>query len=1048
MTAIAIVGALLASVAASFLETSPRELANQFKKAQKLLVMGDFDSSMDMYHGLMETPGSPLLRAHRVKVEVGEERLLLKVAAAYQIASSYRRRAEEKLAAYEDSAEVPQLEDLRTAATYYGRLVDDPTTPHTLRERAAFQVGSCYFKNKDYPEAADGFDRFVRQFPDSDYVIQARYHTAWARFYEEDWAQAAGRFLDVFELEPDTDRGLRALFQRGVAQERLEQWHAGIRSFEQITQQYDTAAFGMERRREELIRALRENMPITRRELIGKAHLRVGDGYRRLDSLDQAISWYRMTVRRFPSDGPLLKNAYLRLAEIHGDEGRVAEALAAYRRALEEVKEPFFRAQVQAEMMGLAFEAGLYLESARAHRLYITAFAEHADDVGVTVAQAHLRLAESLRHAAKAAADRVAQDSLNFEALAAYRELRQVVGEDTLAAEALLGLGLCLQSLDSLDAAAATYRNLTDEYPGMRAANWGQLQLARLYETQRQATPALDAYEELLEAQDDEVRHIARVELALLADRLGRRERALDLLRSIPPASLEFGRAQVALVRIYTAEKRWRLARAVIDKGLEQATNPAIRAELMYARAELAFQNEEFVAALQLLADVDSTLLVEPFFQDRLYVRGTSQFRTGNYARAVDDLHAYLSTTSTKSMRQATIQVIGLCLVELQGPESAVERMEEWRAAAASAEARVEWQLGQARIWYSGGEHQRALELVENLEVPNDRLQQQALLIRAETLVALNEWGAAVGVLSEIESSALRRADRQHRRYLLGITTMNAGAFDVAVDHFRALLALGPDDERVRQAHKYLGQSLYTLGRHREAAAAFLQLTNRFPGHPDAYEVAFLAGDNFYAVEEFDQALKAYGLVTRGPRQAEAALARAWCHLELQQPGRLLADLEAVQQTFPSSRQAPEAAMMLGDYHYSVEDYAATRQAYHRLVERYPTSTEAARVRRLLVDLADLEADLLYQAAMATFELNDLDRARDLLEAVVERYPNTLSEMAARCNLGVCYERQGKWSDAVEIYESVLGTGDPDSHYTEMVNFAREHRDWITEYRL
>ena len=613
MIAIAIVGALLASVTASFLETSPRELSNQFKKAQKLLVMGDFEGSMEMYHGFMETPSSLLLRADRVKVKVGEERMLLKVAAAYQIASSFRRRAEEQLEAYADSAEVPKQEDFRTAATYYQRLADDPATPQIMRERAAFQVGNCYFKNTDYAEAADGFDRFVRLFPESDYVLQARYHTAWAHFYEEDWSQAAARFLDVFDLEPNTDRGLRALFQRGVAQERLERWHDGMRLFKQIAERYDSDAYNVDRRREELIRALRESMPITRRELIGKAHLRVGDGYRRLDSFDQAIRWYRLTARRFPSDGQLLKNAYLRLAEIHGDEGRVQQALVAYRRALEEVQEPIFRAQVQAEMMGLAFEAGLFLESTRAHRFYLAAFADFAEEVGVSVGQAQLRLAESLRQAARAAEGLPAQDSLNAEALDVYRKLRSSAEADTLAAEAQLGIGLCLQNLDSLDAAASAFGELAHRFPGTRASEWGQLQLARLHEMRHQSALALDAYENLLDAVDPDVRHIAQVELALLADRLGRRERALGLLRSIPPNSLEFGRAQVSLVRIYTAERKWEQAREVIHKGLERATNPTIRAELKYARVELAFQNEEFEAALELLANVDTTLLVEPF---------------------------------------------------------------------------------------------------------------------------------------------------------------------------------------------------------------------------------------------------------------------------------------------------------------------------------------------------------------------------------------------------------------------------------------------------
>ena len=102
----------------------------------------------------------------------------------------------------------------------------------------------------------------------------------------------------------------------------------------------------------------------------------------------------------------------------------------------------------------------------------------------------------------------------------------------------------------------------------------------------------------------------------------------------------------------------------------------------------------------------------------------------------------------------------------------------------------------------------------------------------------------------------------------------------------------------------------------------------------------------------------------------------------------------------------------------------------------------------MLVDLSDLEADRLYQEAMATFDRGDYEAARVQLETVVQRFPGTLSAMAARCNIGVCYEKTGQWRRAVAVYDSLLQMEKVDPQYNAMVRFAREHRDWIRDYRL
>ena len=1046
MTFIAMFSVLLITVGVSLLEDSPRELGNRFKRAQKLMVMGDFETSIAAYEQLMETPGSALLRPDRVEVEVGEEALPLKVAAAYQVASSFRRRAEEQLQAYQDSAAVPRFEDLRTAARFYRLLAHEESTPETLRQRAAFQVGSCYFKNQDYKEAIAAFDWFVQAFPSSEYCLQARYHTAWALFHSGQWERAAAEFRAVASEVPGTDRGLRSLFQLGEAEERMGRFERSVGAFEEIAAYYDEGEYGAGRRREELMRALREKLPATRRELIGKGHLRAGDAYRHLDSLAAAAHWYRLTARRFPTDAQLLKDAYLRLAEMDADAGRVDEALAAYRTALEEVADPFFRALVQAEMMALAFASERYLEAAQMYGFYIDAFGAYAEEVGVPVDRARLLRAESLRLAAQGAANRAASDSLHTSSLETYRGLLQNTEVDSLAAEALLGAGICLQSLDRPGAAREHYERLTGEYAATRVAAWGRLHLARLYAQSDAKTKALRHYEDLAAGGDGELRDLAQVELAVFLEEEGQSDRALELLSRIGPESAEFGRAQMVLTRLLTARERWAEARQVVRRALKRTVDPEVRAQLSYSRAEIAFEAAEYDSVIRILAALDTTRLQQPFAHDRLYLRGVARYKTGAYALAVDDLRAYLGAAAV--LRGQTIQTIALCLAQLMEVEAAAAQLAEWGAAATDAGERGEWALGLARFFHRRKDYDRALQLLQGLERENDLQAQRARLVEGEILLAQKRWDAAHPVLAEIQPDLLSPGDRLHRLYLMGIASMNGGDYEGAIFSFQALLALRTHGDLARQAALYLGQSHYTLGQYARAAAVFEELAQRFPAHPDAHEAAYLAGENYYLLEDYERAAGAYQRVRGGPRRAEALLALAWCHLHREDPSAMEQTLALLQDRFPQSALAPRAAMMIADYHYNRADYGRARQAYERLIRLHSQSPEAGRSSRLLVDLADLEADRLYQEAMATFDGGDYDGARRQLEAVAERFPGTLSEVAARCNIGVCYEKTGQWRRAVAVYDSLLKIEKVDPQFGAMVRFAREHRDWIRDYRL
>ncbi|MFA6110152.1 MAG: tetratricopeptide repeat protein, partial [Candidatus Latescibacterota bacterium] len=909
----AILAAILSlAVGVSLFQDSPGELAKRFLAAQRQMTNGDFEGAVASYRRLVGTPANPLLRPRRVLVRVGDEVVPLTAAATYQIASSFRRRGEEALAAGETAAEPAAHEDLARASREYRALCEDASAPGTLRERAAFQVGDCLFKGAAYAEAVAAFEEFRRAFPQSRYEGEARYRTAWARYNTGEWGIAADLFMQVAAADTDAERSTRSLFQAGEAYERLGENSEALRCFLALTNQFDPRPYEGKRRVREVIHLLRENLSATTRELVGKAHVRIGDQYARLDSLDTALRWYDLAASRFPTEPDVVRTAYLRRAEILLAADRQPEVLTAYRQALEAVSDPLFRAEVQVRLMSLLRETGQHLEAAAAYGFYAEAFAPQAAAAGVTVPQALLLRAESLRLAAGEDHSGAVRDSLYQASRAEYENLLATTPQDSLKAEALLGTAICDEGLGDIGAALERLEQLVAEYGPTRTGQWGLLLAARYCAAAGDTTQAVTRYVKLtaVDAGDaGDVVDQGRIELTLLYEGQGRSADAVAQLVAVDTSSTEFGRAQVLLVDLYGQQGDWERAEQVLQRLAARQIEPRTAVELAYTRARMAFQRHEFDGTLALLADVDTTYLTDVAAVEWRYLRGASRYETGRYAEAADDLEGYLASGFDLDWRGPAVQLLARCLAAQGDREEAARRLQARREQSASAEQRGEWQLALARMWCEAGDYLRAVEALQ--EEDGDRqIAAEARLLLAEAYLGLGEWDQALKALADSEPGALTTAQTERRLLLQGVASMNAGQYPGAVAFLEELLGRPPGEAVDSAARLHLGQCLYALGRNDEAVAVLRDLVTRYPDTPNAVEAAFLTGENLYLLGRYGDATAAYQQVTAGPRRPAASLAVAWCYIGTDQPTELvLQQLEALQSQYPDVPEARQAAV-------------------------------------------------------------------------------------------------------------------------------------------
>ena len=245
----------------------------------------------------------------------------------------------------------------------------------------------------------------------------------------------------------------------------------------------------------------------------------------------------------------------------------------------------------------------------------------------------------------------------------------------------------------------------------------------------------------------------------------------------------------------------------------------------------------------------------------------------------------------------------------------------------------------------------------------------------------------------------------------------------------------------------YLGHSLQARDDPAAARATFAELVADYPDQPQASEAELLIGELHYEAEEYEQALAAYERVFDAYPDSkdapEALYGAAWCQLELERVEPMRDLFLRLARDYPQHERAHQGLMHIGDYYYNGHQFLKASRLYVQVVERFPETAEALQARQLLAYLSDAEADSLYSEGMALYDEDQFERAIAVLEEVIAQYPNTPSEAAARCNIGVSYYQLKDWRRAAQAYEEAMAALEGREEEWRALEFARSSRELI-----
>ncbi|HEY3355393.1 MAG TPA: tetratricopeptide repeat protein [Polyangia bacterium] len=102
-----------------------------------------------------------------------------------------------------------------------------------------FEAAGEALGQKRWDEAIAAYDRMLREFPDSRYVIPALYNAGLAHEAKRDWVHAVARFRAVADQAPVAKDQIDALFHLGACFSEAENWAASAEVFGRVLARAD-----------------------------------------------------------------------------------------------------------------------------------------------------------------------------------------------------------------------------------------------------------------------------------------------------------------------------------------------------------------------------------------------------------------------------------------------------------------------------------------------------------------------------------------------------------------------------------------------------------------------------------------------------------------------------------------------------------------------------------------------------------------------------------------------------------------------------------------
>ncbi|MGN8224937.1 tetratricopeptide repeat protein [Gracilimonas sp. BCB1] len=229
-----------------------------------------------------------------------------------------------------------------------------------LREQAQYNVAYIYLNTNNYSQAVEEFQTVINKYPGTDWAARSQYNIGDAYYNAGEYERAIAAYQNVLDEYPRSSYIIEAI--NGIQYAQLSAGRSDSSSviLEEFLSDNPTSSTADQLRYrqalnvfqsgdyENAIKEFRQYLRVTNSErLMPEAYSNLGEAYRQLDQIDNAITAYQTIVDEFPNDD-LASSALTSLGTLNFERGEYDLSHANYVQLLESA--PRFRQEAYVGM--------------------------------------------------------------------------------------------------------------------------------------------------------------------------------------------------------------------------------------------------------------------------------------------------------------------------------------------------------------------------------------------------------------------------------------------------------------------------------------------------------------------------------------------------------------------------------------------------------------------------------------------------------------------------------------------------------------------------
>lgn len=694
------------------------------------------------------------------------------------------------------------------------------------------------------------------------------------------------------------------------------------------------------------------------------------------------------------ADSPELKQARLLSGQCYFQQGRYLEALNIFEGLLSDPECGSFKDALYFWMAEVHFKGGNFEKAADFYQKLIAQFPQSS-----YAAAAYYSLGWSL-----------SQINKYSQAVQAFKSLLEKFPSEPQSKDAAFKLIECLYNLKEYSELKNKIKPILKLYVNDR------LRLPYLYFYLAESEYYLDNFNEAVKnylksaqtSKEQQAQALAKLGLGWSYLKLAKYKEAEEILMEIKQSSLDKKSLDILILGqalLMSSTNRVYEAKKLYEQLIGISRDPLISIQAYLGRADALYNLTEYAQAVnvykegldkidKLGAQADRQIGIPNELADKLrYNLGLAYIKEGQINSGIDIFEGIAGKTNNPATSVNMLIQIGAAYQEVNDfgkAEEAYAKILRLYPDSAYLDY-VQYQLGSLQL--KGLEYDQAVNSFKLVlkNYPQSKFAGDAVYSLGMAYSQKADYPASCQVLSRFQNEFKDNPLRPQAFYMLGTAFLSLGKINEALEVFKDILKLYPQDIELLQKTEYeIADCYYKLGQEDEALRLFKLLRAKYPDANIAADVLWWLGQYYYRGNNLELARRYFSSLVKD---------------------------------FPDSRLSADAFYALGLTSYKLGDYEEAKLYYAKSLDLAGLK-DIANVRFNLAEA--LEAGSEFDAAVKQYIL-----AADLYAR------SSHSRVRALLRAAKLSEDKENFKQALEIYKRIIEEG------TQEAKFAQERIEWI-----